>query len=261
MSNYKLWELANREGVKSLLPHVEEAVLRFQEHPNKMLGRSMPDEIGEPIARYVHGRLMSQARPIRSGDPQPPVPEFTHILHVEGVGPRTEGKTILDLVRQTSQGVLSDTEVIRLAQSLGFILAHYRLAYNLKGTGQNGYFLRPWPADLRWRHVAYGKLDYKTEQRIVEEADKPVHVRYRSSIVVGDIPEKVTPEWAVSTIKRLVKAFDDLAVKYDKLYEQHAEVSAKVEELTRDEWADVGDEIRMAVSNGASVKVPEGVGG
>lgn len=244
MSTYKLWELANRDGVNGLLPYVEDAVLRMSDRPS--ISRRIPDEVGEPIARYVHSKLMSDARPLRPGDPKPPSPEYTHITF-PGKGTR-DGVGIKTIVAEMSEGVWDDRGILTVAGALGRHFRYYKLAVSCYGRGSAAYFIRPWPHSLEWQHQANKVMDAATEKRIEEEADKPVTVYRSAKVVVGEIPEKVTPEWAVATIKRMAQAFDRLQERYVKLEERNAELEAQVEALSNDPWAEATKELTEVLS-------------
>lgn len=252
MSTYKLWELANREGVNGLLPYVEDAVLSFKESEINSLTKRVPTEVGEPMARYVHGKIMAAARVLKTSDPQPPRPVYTHIaLPKRAEFHDTYGEVgMARIVRDMTGGVLSDEEVRQLALSIGYHLRYYGLAESMKGSGVAGYWTRPWPKDLVWRHHAVDTLrkDFRAEKRITEEADKPVKVYRSAKVVVGDVPDKITPEWAVETIKRMAKAFDDLAERHVKLEEKYVELEARYEEMVTDPWEEATTNIKAVLS-------------
>lgn len=252
MSTYKLWELANRDGVNGLLPYVEEAVLRLSESSYKSLGPRTPAEVGEPMARYIHNKVMYRARPLRPGDPTPPDPVYTHIAYPneKGDGMQTWGDlAMVTMVEKMGSGVLGEQEVKNLAGSLQFQLKVKKLMVSGQGTGTACYFIRPWPYDLKWSHESRTHYyDEKIEKRIDEEADKPVTIYRSSRVVVGEVPDKITPEWAVATVKRLAEAFDKLSERYTRLESENAELAAKLEELTSDGWAEATDQLKAALS-------------
>lgn len=252
MSTYKLWELANREGVNGLLPYVEEAVLRFQESDSLTLGARTPTEVGEPMARYVHAKLMALARPLRPTDPTPPDPLFTHIVWPPESGYQKPygDLNMKALVHTMAPDMFSDQEAQTLGTSIGRLLRYHKLAMTGVGTGKACYFIRNWPPNLEWSHTLphEPKPDHRTEKRITEEADKPVKVYRSAKVVVGEIPEKITPEWAVETVKRMAKAFDDLAERHIKLEEKYVELEARYEEMVTDPWNEAATSIKAVLS-------------
>lgn len=234
--SYKLWELANRDGVVGLLPHVEEAVLRIAEgYESSALSTRVPSDVGEPIARFVHSIVWNSARPLRKGDPQPPPDSgFTHIAYPKESGQRDAfGELAMNrMVAQGAGGVIEGVALQRLANSLSRQLRYNHILQTTVGTGVAAYWVKAWPQRQGWEHKAYErKVDPKVEKRIEEESHTPVIVAYSSKAIIGTLPDEIGPEWAAETISKLTKAFDVLSLKYSDIKAQYHEAKAEAEKL------------------------------
>jgi hypothetical protein len=262
---YKLWELANREGVVGLLPHVEEAVLRILEDQRvPTLTSRTPNDVGEPLARYFHATIMKLARPLRKSDPQPPDPLYTHITYPTDTAIRDAWGSLSSnrIMLQVSDNTLTHVQAQRLGHSIVNQLRWHRLLRTTTGTGHAAYWIRPWPENLKWENMPYQRIDPQTEKRILQEeakAEATITISYSSKAIVGEVPTEIGPEWAAETISRLTRAYDVLALKYGEtkgLYHQaKAEMEKLAEEMeaakvdpTKAKWEEARERINKALS-------------
>lgn len=232
-----------KESVHALHDAFIEGVLTLERTPKGSIGLNSRtfEEVGEPIVRFAHARLWEQARPNKD----PRLSEYSHYSRA-------------NLVAILTAAGVSDTgtgKAYRLGGDIGRVLSGSGLAKYIEGK----WYLRPWNSDrLQWV-VRHTKIDPATEQRIEEEADKPVESR--TDLKTVKLPAN-TPESILEFVERFVPAAlkvqaqrdsaRDMARKYHaELVDAQAQIErlkAQLEEAAESKeeqaaWSGVSDRV------------------
>lgn len=234
----ELADVLSKDSVHRLHEAFVEGVLWLPRTPKNDFGLSGKtfDRVGPPILRWVHHRLMAQARPsTRHPDwPYEAHTSITQILRDEGVEGARKG------------------QAPRLVGDISRTLQHAGIAFHQgSGKGNGVWYLKPWSDEnLEWvSDKAWTKPDPFVEKRIEEEAGKPVHSRIdlRSIKLPGEGPEEV-----MEFVNRFVPAAFSLQDKYQNLLGELrtalgriADLEAQVEAQSEtEEWKGVSTRIK-----------------
>lgn len=199
-------------------------------------------DVGEPIVRWVHHKLMESARL----EPNPPNKAFPYHATV----------SISDILRKEGidirGGSVSSTYGTRIVGDIGRVLKYNGLMFNSgyrgKG-GTNSLWIKPWDPALDIQQPAsHWKPDYSSEKRIIEESDKPVRSRIdlRSFKVPEPKPDKIL-EFIQRFVPAALKVQDQLTDTRQALLEAQTrimELESQInDQAETQQWEGVTDEL------------------
>ncbi len=235
-----LADALSKENVHRLHEAFVNGVLELPETPKGDVGLTQKtfDQVGIPILRYMHYRLMRDAKP-NPGELHPEYPyrspaSLGMIMKEEGIeGPDK---------RNGNPRLIGDAA--RILQQSGIAL------HDQRGRTGGYWYLKPWDEE-RVEYFAQShtvKIDPTTEKRIEEEANTPVN----SKIDLRSIKRPdASPDSVMEFIERFVPAALKVQDKYEMVHadlqtalNRIAELEAQLEVKGEEEqWKGVGSKL------------------
>lgn len=248
----KIYEMLDLKALAKLKPEVEEALLsiheyREQDNSAQSMRFVLPAhweraiEVGEPIIRYVHGRMFFEAQP-RGGLPFP----YTHVWR----------GYISQILATAAEGIMTDDQMSKLAGQVARILRSNQLAERIGKGKTKDWNMRSWPPgltiDVGYHRTMTRRQEAELDSRIQEVGEAPVKTSYDLSAV--KIPDKWTPDTLIEYVEelktcfnRLKKAHQELEKAYDEQAEEMKALADIAHRKVASEWEEAGDRIKEIV--------------
>lgn len=235
-----LADALSKESVHQLHQAFVDGVLELPETPKGDIGLTQKtfDQVGIPILRYMHYRLMRDAK----SNPGELHPEFPYrstaslgeIMKEEGIeGPEK---------RHGNPRLIGDAA--RILQQSGIAL------HDQRGRIGGYWYLKPWDEEkveyFAQSHTV--KIDPKVEKRIEEESGTPVNSKIDLRSIKRPDPD---PKSVMEFIERFVPAALKVQDKYEVVHadlqaalERIADLEAQLEvEEDKEQWRGVGSKL------------------
>jgi len=252
----QLDELLTSDSVRGLYDSFQAGMLVIDKP-----GRKFPSiqrdtmDAGEPIAMWVHKRLMDTARynpgeAPRAGFPYHATMAVTDALREANPpwGSRSTG-SVVNIYSKIAH------DVIRLLVGNG--LAYKQASKTGRSMGSAArLWLAPWPdgRGLRWTNANSStmppKVDPREEKRIAQMAEKTVVVVKHHDLHIFKAPKpdaKSVMEWATKFVPAAMAVQDDLDVARKRIAELEAQVSELESKAGEHEWEEVANALSVAL--------------
>jgi hypothetical protein len=236
----KFHEHLNQKSLNAIMPQVLDSILEIGEYKEQLadynaekdhrkfvipLGWARAQEVGEPVARYVHNRMFNQAT--RSGTVKAP---YTH--HWYGY--------LVEILVEVTEDFLTDLQRSNMAGQLSRLFAANQLATRLGKGKSKDWAIRAWPPGLEFRmSTGTGARSPLTRdeqaiasRREAEEADKPVKTLYDISKITRPGPDAGRDEY-MAYLQKVVTTFNNLNKAYARVSDENAELETMVAGLSK----------------------------